>query len=89
MPPKRSKAPKDTKKVSTSRFKTIHVAEKTSIRAFIEKNKLEFATGRGFYQLNKPETIQFYKEIVVRRKADGLFVTDDEVKRISTVLLLI
>lgn len=82
MPPKRSKAPIDTKEVTSSRFKTIHVPERTSIRAFVEKNKLEFAPGRGFYQLNKPETIQFHKEIVVRRKSDGLFVTGDEVRRL-------
>jgi len=80
MPPKRSKTPIDTKTVSSSRFKTIRVPERTSIRQFVEKNKLEFAPGRGFYQLNKPETIQVYKEIVVRRKSDGLFVTGDKVK---------
>jgi hypothetical protein len=80
MPPKRiKKAPEDTKVIGSSRFKTIRVPERTSIRAFVEKNKLEFAPGKGFYQLNKPETIQFHKEVVVRRKSDGVFVTGDEV----------
>ncbi|XP_020893701.1 uncharacterized protein LOC110232824 [Exaiptasia diaphana] len=82
MPPKRSKASIDTEKVASSLFKTIHVPERTSIKAFVEKNKLEFAAGRGFYQLNKPETIQFHKEIVVRRKSDGAFVTGDELRPI-------
>lgn len=80
MPPRKAKkAPEDTKIVGSSRFKTIRVNERISIKNFVEKNKLKFATGKGFYQLTKPETIQFHKEIVVRRKSDGVFASGDEV----------
>ena len=37
-----------------------------SIREFVENNGLTFKKGRGFYQLTKTETIQEYKEIVLR-----------------------
>lgn len=66
--------------VSKSRFKTIAVSKRTSIKAFVQENKLVFKTGRGFYQLTKPEVIQDYKEIVVRRKSDGKIVTGDSVR---------
>lgn len=82
MPPKKgkSKAPAATDVVSSSRFKTMKVSERISIKSFVAKHKLKFATGRGFYQLTKPETIQFHKEIVVRRKSDGTTASGDEVK---------
>lgn len=82
MPPKKgkSKAPAATDVVSSSRFKTMKVSERISIKSFVAKHKLKFATGRGFYQLTKPETIQFHKEIVVRRKSDGTMASGDEVK---------
>ena len=85
MPPKKgkSKAAAATEVVSNSRFKTLKVNERMSIKSFVEKHKLKFATGRGFYQLTKPETIQFHKEIVVRRKSDGTMASGDEVKKIS------
>lgn len=84
MPPKRGKpkAAAATEVISTSRFKTLKVNERTSIKNFVEKHKLKFATGRGFYQLTKPETIQFHKEIVVRRKSDDTMASGDEVKLI-------
>ena len=87
MPPKKgkSKAPVATDVVSSSRFKTMKVNERISIKSFVDKHKLKFATGRGFYQLTKPETIQFHKEIVVRRKSDGSMASGDEVKKIWTV----
>ena len=68
--------------VSTSRFKTLLVKKKTkiSIKSFVEENKLSFKKGRGFYQLTKPEVIQDYKEVIVRRKSDGVFLTGDKVK---------
>ncbi|XP_068676102.1 uncharacterized protein [Montipora foliosa] len=84
MPPKKGKpkAPAETKVVSDSRFKTLKVNERISIKSFVEKHKLKFATGRGFYQLTKPETIQFHKEIVVRRKSDGSMASGDEVREL-------
>ena len=82
MPPKKgkSKAAAATEVVRSSRFKTLEVDERISIKSFVEKHKLKFATGKGFYQLTKPETIQFHKEIVVRRKSDGKMASGDEVK---------
>jgi len=82
MPPKKpkSKAPVATKVVGSSRFKTLNVTERISIKNLVEKHKLKFATGRGFYQLTKPETIQFHKEVVARRKSDGIMASGDEVQ---------
>lgn len=84
MPPKRGKpkAAAATEVISTSRFKTLKVNERISIKNFVEKHKLKFATGRGFYQLTKPETIQFHKEIVVRRKSDDTMASGDEVREL-------
>lgn len=89
MPPKKgkSKEPAATKVVSGSRFKTLKVNERISIRNFVEKHKLKFAAGKGFYQLTKPETIQFHKEIVVRRKSDGTMTSGDEVTKSETCFM--
>lgn len=82
MPPKKgkTKAATATEVVRSSRFKTLKVDERISIKNFVEKHKLKFAAGKGFYQLSKPETIQFHKEVVVRRKSDGTMASGDEVK---------
>lgn len=81
MPPKRkaTSTPEKAKVVSASRFKSLRVPSRCSIKEFVDKNKLKFAVGRGFYQLTKPETIQFHKEVVIRRRSDGLIVAGDEV----------
>lgn len=81
MPPKKgkSKVPAKTKVVSGSKFQTLKVNERISIKSLVERLKLKFATGRGFYQLTKAETIQFHKEIVVRRKSDGSMASGDKV----------
>jgi hypothetical protein len=79
MPPRKAKKSEAKKLVSHSRFKCLPVKKRISIREFIKANDLEFATGKGFYQLTKPETIQDNKEIVARRKSDGKIVTGDEV----------
>eukprot|EP00058_Branchiostoma_floridae_P019107 XP_002604596.1 hypothetical protein BRAFLDRAFT_92819 [Branchiostoma floridae] len=44
--------------VKSSRFRTLKVTKKTSIRDFVSTHKLEFEKGKGFYQLTKPEIIQ-------------------------------
>ncbi|XP_013405111.1 uncharacterized protein LOC106169974 [Lingula anatina] len=66
--------------VAETRFVTHRVPKKMSIRDFVRANKLEFKTGRGFYQLTKPETIQAYKEVVARRKSDRSFISGPAVK---------
>ena len=68
--------------VPDSRFKTLPVKKRSSIKAFVEENSLSFNKGRGFYQLTKPEVIQDYKEIIVRRKADRSFLTGDSVREV-------
>lgn len=68
--------------VAESRFKTIAVSKRASIKAFVEEKKLKFKKGRGFYQLNKPELIQDYKEVIVRRQSDGKIVTGDQVREV-------
>lgn len=80
MPPKRTSKAKSKEIVSSSRFKCFRVEKRISIREFFKANSLEFAIGKGYYQLTKPETIQFHKEIVVRRKCDGKLVTGIEVR---------
>ncbi|XP_035678540.1 uncharacterized protein LOC118417194 [Branchiostoma floridae] len=68
--------------LSAFRFETLKVPNKTKIRDFVKDNKLEFAKGKGFYQLTKPETIQRYKEVVARRKTDGAYVSGDAVRKV-------
>ena len=68
--------------VSTSRFKTLPVTKRSSIKAFVEEKALSFKKGRGFYQLSKPELIQDHKEIIVRRKTGGAFLTGDKVREV-------
>ena len=89
LPKRKAKtAPEKTNAVSSSRFKSLKVSARCSIREFVEKNKLKFAAGRGFYQLTKPETIQFHKEIVARRTSDGLIITGDEVLLLFDIMTL-
>ncbi len=83
MPPRKAKKSPAKKLVSDSRFKCLQVKKRVSIREFFKEHDLEFATGKGFYQLTKPETIQGNKEIIVRRKSDGKIVTGDEVCQFS------
>ncbi|XP_078687765.1 uncharacterized protein LOC144919951 [Branchiostoma floridae x Branchiostoma belcheri] len=66
--------------VKSSRFRTLKVTKKTSIKDFVSAHKLEFEKGKGFYQLTKPEIIQDYKEIVARRKSDGAFISGSAVR---------
>lgn len=71
--------------VAGLRFKTIAVTKRCSIKAFVEEKSLTFKKGRGFYQLTKPEVIQDYKEVIVRRKSDGKIVTGDQVREILAI----
>ena len=85
MPPKAKKgSPK--KILSSSRFRCVDVKKRVSIRDCFKANDLPFDTGRGFYQLTKPEIIQQNKEVVVRRKSDGKFVSGDAVSPLSFIV---
>jgi hypothetical protein len=45
------------------------------LRQLLAEHGETFEKGRAFYQLTKPEIIQDYKEILVRRKADKELIT--------------
>lgn len=59
--------------VDSSRFQYFDVSRPTPIRDFVEAMGIEFKPGRGFYQLAKRETVQPYKEVVLRERATGEF----------------
>jgi hypothetical protein len=63
--------PRDLEAVPIGRFQIMYVDEDQTIRDFVEDNGLVFKKGRGFYQLTKTETIQSYKEIVLRENVTG------------------
>ncbi|KKS38552.1 MAG: hypothetical protein UV01_C0003G0099 [Parcubacteria group bacterium GW2011_GWA2_42_14] len=65
-PSSRFRKSRDLEAVPTGRFQIMRVDTDQSIRDFVEDNGLTFKKGRGFYQLTKTETIQEYKEIVLR-----------------------
>ena len=68
--------------VTGSRFKTIAVTKRCSIKALVEEKALKFKKGRGFCQLTKPEVIRDNMEVVIRRKTDGTIVTGDKVREL-------
>ena len=65
-PSTRFRKSRDLEAVPAGRFQVLDVDADQSIRDFVEDNGLTFKKGRGFYQLTKTETIQDYKEIVLR-----------------------
>lgn len=62
------------------RFQILHVDYPTDIRSFVNENGATFKKGRGFYQFTKKETIQEYKEVVLRHKASGDMFTGPEAR---------
>ena len=70
-PSPRFKKARDLEAVPIGRFQIMHVDRDQSIRDFVEGNGLIFQKGRGFYQLTKTETIQDYKEVVLRENKTG------------------
>ncbi|MBI5733134.1 VWA domain-containing protein [Candidatus Jorgensenbacteria bacterium] len=66
-----SRAPRSLEVVPPGRFQILSVDDDIPIREFVEENSLVFKKGRGFYQFTKAETIQGYKEVVLRDKATG------------------
>lgn len=63
----------DLTAVPGGRFQVLYVDRDTDIKSFVEKQGLRFRKGRGFYQWTKKETVQGYKEILLRSKATGDF----------------
>src|SRR3989338_9090682 len=70
-PSSRFRKSRDLEAVPTGRFQIMKVDTDQSIRNFVEDNGLIFQKGHGFYQLTKTETIQDYKEVVLRENETG------------------
>lgn len=66
--------------VPPSRFQALVVDSDISIKDFALEQGLAFKTGRGFYELTKPESISDKKEIVLQEVATNDMFTGDEAK---------
>jgi hypothetical protein len=55
------------------RFQVLNVDSNMQIKDFVTENGLSFNKGRGFYQFNKKEKIQKYKEIILMDKEGDLY----------------
>ena len=69
----------------TAGLKLFQVEERISIKKFLSAHDLAFKVGAAFYQLSKRETIQDYKTVVVRRKADGQLMAGEEVRKVLNI----
>jgi hypothetical protein len=67
----RYKKSRDLEAVPSGRFQVMNVDINQPIKQFVVDNGLIFKKGRGFYQLMKTETIQDYKEVVLREDDTG------------------
>jgi predicted DNA-binding WGR domain protein len=70
----------DLRAVPPGRFQVLDVDEDIAIKAFVEANGLTFKKGRGFYEFTKTETIQGYKEIILRDRLTGDFYAGDKAR---------
>ncbi len=61
--------------LTCTRTQELATTRKVALRQLLTEHGETFEKGRAYYQLTKPETIQDYKEIIVRRKADGELIT--------------
>lgn len=61
----------DLHAVPPGRFQVLDIDKDSPIKSFVLENGLRFKTGRGFYELMKTETVQGYKEVVLRDKKTG------------------
>ena len=66
--------------VSPSRFQVMNVTADISIKEYAVQNSLLFKTGRGFYELTKPESISEKKEIVVHHIDTDIMYTGDDAR---------
>ncbi|KAI6239030.1 VWA domain-containing protein [Aphelenchoides fujianensis] len=63
--------PSDLNAVPPGRFQVLDVDSDTSIKDFVQAQGVTFKKGRGFYEFTKPETVQDYKEIILRDPSTG------------------
>lgn len=73
---------RDLEAIPFGRFQIMMVDEDQPIRDFVQDNGLTFNKGRGFYQLTKTETIQEYKEVVLREDATGDLYTGEKAREL-------
>lgn len=62
---------KDLVPVEPSRFQIMDVDRNQDIKSFVLETGARFKTGAGFYELEKSETIQERKQIVLQEKLSG------------------
>lgn len=62
---------KDLVAERVDRFKRVKVTKQTNVKDLIESKGMVFELGRLFYQLQKPETVQHHKEIILQRRDDA------------------
>lgn len=63
----------DLEAVSPSRFQLLHIDNEVDIKSFVLSTGATFKTGKGFYQLTKPELVQERKEVVLVNEAGDMF----------------
>ena len=80
----RCKQPK-VPKLNSELFKEFKVETKCAVKKFTEAQGLEFVKGKVYYQLVKKETVQDYKNVVVKRRSDGECVIGDAVKPLLNI----
>lgn len=66
--------------VPGGRFQVMFVPDDSSIKEFVEENGVTFQRGRAFYQLTKSETVNQYKELILRDKLTGEFFNGSQVR---------
>ncbi|NBS41796.1 VWA domain-containing protein [bacterium] len=66
--------------VPAGRFQVLRVDKDIDIKGFVLAQGMAFKKGRGFYQFTKAETIQGYKEVVLRDKVTGDMYSGDEAR---------
>lgn len=67
-------------KEDKNRFKKLKVTKATNVNEFVTDKGYKFELGRVFYSLQKRETIQSYKEIVLQRRGTDEFYGGDAVR---------
>ena len=72
-------------KLDSGSFRVINVPSRAQLKKVVADNGLEFAKGRAFYQITKPEIIQDYKKLVVRRLSDGKYITGEAVRTVLDI----
>lgn len=57
--------------LSPTEYEILDVRKKTDIQSFVLSWKLPFRKGSNFFELQKPETVQPYKQAIVMLKSNG------------------